>query len=123
MERAMTRRRRAALAILLAASAGALVLGVAFGAGPGHRSEPRETLPARQLVGERIVTGFEGAVVPPRLRAAIHAGRIAGVILFADNLPGRAADRRLIARLQGIPRPPTLARAPLLVMVDQEGAR
>jgi beta-N-acetylhexosaminidase len=42
------------------------------------------------------------------------------VILFDDNLPSRAAGRRLVRRLQGIPRPPGL-RDPLLVMIDQEG--
>ena len=50
----------------------------------------------------------------------IREGRLAGVILFAENLPSRAAGRRLIAELQAIRRPPGL-RDPLLVMVDQEG--
>ena len=50
----------------------------------------------------------------------IREGAVAGVILFAENLPSRAAGRRLIAELQAIPRPPGL-RDPLLVMVDQEG--
>jgi beta-N-acetylhexosaminidase len=45
---------------------------------------------------------------------------VAGVILFADNLPSRAAGRRLVAELQGIRRPAAL-RDPLLIMVDQEG--
>ena len=50
----------------------------------------------------------------------VREGRVAGVILFAENFPSREAGRRLIARLQAIPRPPGL-RDPLLVMVDQEG--
>jgi beta-N-acetylhexosaminidase len=50
----------------------------------------------------------------------VRRGEVAGVILFSPNLPGRAAARRMIARLQAIPRPPGL-RDPLLVMVDQEG--
>jgi beta-N-acetylhexosaminidase len=50
----------------------------------------------------------------------VREGHAAGVILFADNLPSRAAGRRLIARLQSVPRPRHL-RDPLLVMVDQEG--
>jgi beta-N-acetylhexosaminidase len=70
--------------------------------------------------GERIVTGLGGTSVPPRLREAIRQGRIAGVVLFAENIPTRAAGRRLVARLQAIPRPPKL-RDPLLVMTDQEG--
>ncbi len=42
------------------------------------------------------------------------------MVLFARNVPSRAALRRLTARLQAIPRPAALD-APLLVMVDQEG--
>jgi beta-N-acetylhexosaminidase len=47
---------------------------------------------------------------------------VAGVVLFAGSFPSRAAGRRLISRLQAIPRPPQL-RSPLLVMVDQEGGQ
>ena len=50
----------------------------------------------------------------------IRRGKVAGVILFTDNLPSRSAGRRLIARLQHVPRPRGL-RDPLLVMIDQEG--
>ena len=50
----------------------------------------------------------------------IRRGKVAGVILFSDNLPSRSAGRRLIARLQHVPRPRGL-RDPLLVMIDQEG--
>jgi beta-N-acetylhexosaminidase len=50
----------------------------------------------------------------------IRRGRIAGVILFSANLPSRSAGRRLIARLQHVPRPRGV-RDPLLVMIDQEG--
>jgi beta-N-acetylhexosaminidase len=52
----------------------------------------------------------------------IHKGELAGVILFAENFPSRAAGERLVRRMQGIRRPPGL-RAPLLIMVDQEGGR
>jgi beta-N-acetylhexosaminidase len=77
-------------------------------------------LPATQLAGERIVVGLRGATISPGLRQAIGEGRVAGVVLFAENLPSRAAGRRLVARLQGIKQPPKL-RDPLLVMTDQEG--
>ena len=50
----------------------------------------------------------------------IREGRLAGVILFADNLGSRDHARRLIRRLQAIHRPQGL-RDPLLVMIDQEG--
>ena len=73
-----------------------------------------------RLAGERIVTGLSATTVSPELEAAIGEGRVAGVVLFADNLPSPAAGRDLIARLQAIRRPPAL-RDPLLIMVDQEG--
>jgi beta-N-acetylhexosaminidase len=54
------------------------------------------------------------------VKRMIRRGRIAGVTLFSDNLPSRSAGRRLIARLQHVPRPKGV-RDPLLVMIDQEG--
>lgn len=79
-----------------------------------------EGLTARQLAGERLIVGFIGTEVPAPVRRMIREGRLAGVILFAANLPSRSQGRRLIASLQRIPRP-TQPRDPLLVMVDQEG--
>jgi beta-N-acetylhexosaminidase len=52
----------------------------------------------------------------------IRAGEIAGVVLFADNVAGRADLRRTIAELQAIPRPDGLDE-PLAVMTDQEGGQ
>lgn len=114
------RRRRLALAALIGAAVGAFVLGAALGDGRAPRISAASTLPLRQLAGERLVTAMTGTAVPPKLRAAIHEGAVAGVVLFSENFPSRAAGRRLIARLQAIPRPPAL-RDPLLIMVDQEG--
>lgn len=117
----MARRRGVALAALAALAIGAFACGATLGDG----AEPpppsvAETLPATQLAGQRIVAGLPGTSISPRLREAIRAGRVAGVVLFAANFPSRAEGRRLIARLQTIPRPPKL-RDPLLVMTDQEG--
>jgi hypothetical protein len=42
-----------------------------------------------QLVGQRLITGFEGQTPPSALVKRIRAGRIAGVILFADNFDYR----------------------------------
>jgi beta-N-acetylhexosaminidase len=101
---------------------------VALGAGPGERRTPRVAvrlgalLTPGQLAGERVVAGVTGTSVSPQLRAAIGAGRLAGVVLFAENFPSRAAGRRLVRRLQAIPRGRGL-RLPLLVMVDQEGGQ
>jgi beta-N-acetylhexosaminidase len=120
MDRARARRRRLALGTLAGLAAGAFVLGAALGDNRARRIEVAETLPARQLAGERILAGLSGTEISPRLRAAVHDGSLAGVVLFAANFPSRAAGRRLIARLQAIRRPPAL-RDPLLIMVDQEG--
>jgi beta-N-acetylhexosaminidase len=73
-----------------------------------------------QVVGQRVIVGFDGGSVSDALHDRIRRGRVAGVILFGDNLGGRSDARRLIERLQSIRRPPGL-RNPLLVMLDQEG--
>jgi len=99
----------AALATIIAAAA--------LGAGP---AAPMPELGDARLVGQRIVSGFEGTSPPAALRRRIRSGRLAGVILFADNSDSRAGAERLARELQSIPRPRGL-RAPLLVMVDQEG--
>ena len=118
----MKRRRRTALVALAAFAIAAFAGGACLGA--GYRAQPSvaETLPLKQLAGQRIVVGVRGTSVSPQLRSAIREGRIAGVVLFAENFPSRDAGRRLIARLQAIPRPPKL-RDPLLVMTDQEGGQ
>lgn len=115
-----TRRRRAALVAAVALAAGAFALGATLGDGQPPRPPVASTLPPSRLAGQRIVAGLPGTAIPRSLARAIRAGQVAGVVLFADNLPGRAAGRRLIDRLQAIPRPPGL-RDPLLVMTDQEG--
>jgi len=121
MKRAVRRRRLVAFGALAALAVVAFACGASLGDGP-QRPGPSvaETLPLEQLAGERIVVGLSGTAISPRLRAAIREGRVAGIVLFAENLPSRAAGRRLIARLQAIRRPPKL-RDPLLIMTDQEG--
>jgi beta-N-acetylhexosaminidase len=122
MERAATRRRRVALGALICLAIGAFAFGATLGDGASPEPSVAETLSLKQLAGERIVVGLSGTAVRPGLRAALHEGRVAGVVLFAGNFPSRAAGRRLIAQLQAIPRPPKL-RSPLLIMVDQEGGQ
>lgn len=121
MERERRRRRRTALVALSWLAIGAFAFGATLGDGAeSPQPSVAETLPAKQLAGERIVVGLAGTSISPALREAIAEGRVAGVVLFAENIPSRAAGRRLISRLQAIRRPAKL-RDPLLVMTDQEG--
>jgi beta-N-acetylhexosaminidase len=117
---ATIRRRRLVSAALCGLAIGAFAFGVTLGDGSPPRPSPASQLTRSQLAGQRIVLGFSGAQVPAGVERTIRRGRAAGVILFSDNLPSRAAGQRLIRRLQAIPRPPGL-RDPLLVMTDQEG--
>jgi beta-N-acetylhexosaminidase len=112
------RRRRA----LAAAACAAAVAGAAVGAGSsdGDRAAKLPDLSNRELAGERIITGFKGTHPPAKVRRMIAAGRIAGVILFADNFDSVDGARHLAHKLQSIARPHGL-RSPLLVMIDQEG--
>jgi beta-N-acetylhexosaminidase len=112
----------ALLAGLVLLAGGALVFGTTLDGEAGPGSSAASRLDAGQLAGQRIVAGFSGTQPPAALRRMIHAGEVAGVILFADNLPGRAVAKRLIGELEATPRPAGL-RGPLLVMVDQEGGQ
>jgi beta-N-acetylhexosaminidase len=121
----VARRRRGAVAVLSCLALAAFVLGATLGDGRGQADQKpsvASTLPPKLLAGERIVVGLNGTSIGAELRSAIREGRVAGVALFAGNFPSRAAGKRLISRLQGIPRPPKL-RDPLLIMVDQEGGQ
>lgn len=120
VEAATIKRRRLAAGVVCGLAVGAFAFGVTLGDGSAPRPSVASGLSLPQLAGARIVVGLPGTVVPPSLTRTIRAGGVAGVILFSKNLPSRAAGRRLISRLQAIPRPPGL-RDPLLVMIDQEG--
>jgi beta-N-acetylhexosaminidase len=114
------RRRRLAAAALCGLAAGAFAIGATLGDGAEPRPSVASRLSASQLAGQRIVLGFSSARPPVSVERMVRAGQVAGVILFSENLPSRAAGQRLIDRLQAIPRPAGL-RDPLLVMTDQEG--
>jgi beta-N-acetylhexosaminidase len=92
----------------------------------GNSSESKTTLPKltlAQLAGQRVVVSFRAAGagrIPSGLVKRIRAGTVGAVILFSENAHTVAGARRLTRKLQAIPRPAGL-RAPLLVMVDQEG--
>jgi beta-N-acetylhexosaminidase len=120
METKLKRRKRAAVAALCGLAAGAFAFGVALGDGTPPAPSAISKLTPEQLAGQRLVVGFPGTEPPAAVRAMVREGRIAGVILFAENFPSREAGRRAIAELQAIRRPAGL-RDPLLTMIDQEG--
>ena len=117
---------------LLGAAAAAAIAAagwsVAGGAEPAADEDPEAAsaapadLSPRQLAGQRIVCGFDGRQAPSGLTAAIRAGEVGGVILFSDNISGRAQVASLNGALQGTERPASL-RAPLIISVDQEGGQ
>jgi beta-N-acetylhexosaminidase len=106
-------------AILLVAGIAAAVWVALADGTPTHHSRA-EKLSTAELAGQRLIAGFEGSSPPKRVKRMIGQGKLAGVILFDDNLGTKRHARRLIRRLQAIKRPRGL-RSPLLVMIDQEG--
>jgi beta-N-acetylhexosaminidase len=120
------RRGAVALAAFAALASGTFACGATRGDGAAPPSSgaggaaPAVGPPPGELAGARIVAGFNGTAPPAALRQGIRAGHVAGVVLYAENLPTRADAKRLIAGLQSIPRPAAM-RDPLLILVDQEG--
>ncbi len=109
------------LAACCALAAGAFAFGMTLRDDtPPQRPSVISQLTPERLAGQRVVVGFAGVEPPGALRRMVREGRVAGVILFAENLPSRTDAHRLVRDLQAIPRPAGL-RDPLLVMVDQEG--
>jgi len=88
MNRTVVRRRGVSAVALACLAIGAFACGATLGdeaepAKPGRA----ETLSPRQLTGERIVVGVSGTSVGSGLKSAVRAGRVAGVVLFAENFP------------------------------------
>ena len=123
------RRRLAALAV---AAGLALIVGVAVGAGgdeeqaaaPNTESTPAAEatpppkapkLPLPQLAGQTIILRFAGTTPPEYVTRTLRRRRVAGVILFRDNLPDSASTKRLTRRLQ------RAAGGRALISTDQEG--
>jgi beta-N-acetylhexosaminidase len=80
----------------------------------------KSALTPEQLAGQHVVFPFAGRTPPRALLARIRRGEAAGVIFLGANLGTPAQVHAMTRRLRAVPRPPGL-RAPLLLMVDQEG--
>jgi beta-N-acetylhexosaminidase len=91
---------------------------------PAPAPDPTAGLSVAQLTGQRVIASFRAAGArPPRvLLRRIRRGELAGVVLFAQNGTTAAALRRVTVTLQAHARRSPI-RAPLLVMLDQEGGR
>jgi beta-N-acetylhexosaminidase len=116
------------LALLAAAATGA---GVAIGAGvddeeqrgagsaavapPAESRAAAERLTPLQRAGHLVVLRFKGTRPPGYVLRALRERRVAGVILFADNIVSASQLRAMTRRLQ------RAARGRALVMTDQEG--
>jgi beta-N-acetylhexosaminidase len=116
------RRLRLGVAALVAFVAGA-VLGAGGGGDepgrgrPAAASEPAQhalaavdRLSLEQQVGHMVILRFEGTQPPGYVRRAVRQGRVAGVILFRDNVVSPGQMRQLTRALPGA-----------IVCVDQEG--
>jgi beta-N-acetylhexosaminidase len=117
------RRRAAALAVAALLLVGCGGKHEASGTATQSHAAPagrNAALTAAQLAGQHVVYPFAGRVPPPALLARIRRGEAAGVIFLGANIGTAAQVRALTRRLQAVPRPSGL-RAPLLLMVDQEG--
>jgi len=104
----------------VAGIAAALWVALADGTPAPKRESRADKLSVTELAGQRLVTGFSGGSPPGRVKRMISQGKLAGVILFSENLGSKHHARRLIRKLQAIKRPHRL-RSPLLIMIDQEG--
>jgi beta-N-acetylhexosaminidase len=67
-----------------------------------------------------VIYSFSGLSPPARLLARIRAGQAAGVVFFGGNISSRSQIRAVVAELQ-LAAAQSPVKAPLLIMVDQEG--
>jgi beta-N-acetylhexosaminidase len=82
--------------------------------------DPTAGMSARQLAGQRVVTGFAGPSAPEPLLKRIHRGELGGVIVFSYSIRSRRQLRSLTASLQ---RARPKGAPPLIVSIDQEGGQ
>lgn len=82
------------------------------------------SLSAQQLAGQRVIYSYSGLTPPAELLSLIRHGEAAGVVFFSDNISSLSQIHSVIVALekanQSASNP---VRAPLLLMVDQEGGK
>ncbi len=77
------------------------------------------TLSPRQLAGQRIMAGFDGATLNDNLKFLIDTLHVGGIILFARNIIDRPQLRDLCTSAQDYAAACRLP--PLFIAIDQEG--
>jgi beta-N-acetylhexosaminidase len=80
-----------------------------------------QRLSLSQLAGQRIIYAYRGLTPPSSLLNRIRGGEAAGVIFFAPNILSRGQLRTTVGELEHANASSPVA-APLLMLVDQEGA-
>jgi beta-N-acetylhexosaminidase len=100
--------------VLLAATLAAVGLGTGAATARDERSPRSFELTLSQQVGQLVLLRFKGTTLPDYVRDAVRKRRVAGAILFGDNVTSPGQLRALTASLRrGGGRP--------IVAVDQEG--
>jgi len=103
---------------------------IVVGALATHAAEVRQAqelpdladLSPRQMAGQRVIYGYLGLKPPSKLFRLIRNGQVGGVVFFAYNISSRAQIAGVIQQLKAAnANSHNPVRAPLLLMVDQEG--
>jgi beta-N-acetylhexosaminidase len=87
-------------------------------------SSATPALSPRQIAGQRVIYSYPGLTPPAALISVISHGEAAGVIFFAENISSGEQIRGVIKKLaEAAAGPENPVRAPLLLMIDQEGGK
>lgn len=115
--------RRGALLAGTAALAGGMGLAGRSDAAVRIPERARTSLPAlkpEQRAGQCVIHSYPGLTPPARLMDAIREGRTAGVIFFGENIESLSQIEGVIQEMNDA-NASAPAKAPLLLMTDQEG--
>jgi beta-N-acetylhexosaminidase len=88
-------------------------------ADPGGATPPARTSSPSRSIGQLIISPLTGTTADARLLSRIRAGRVGGIILFAENIRTSAQVGALTRSLQRAAR--AGGQPGLLIMTDQEG--
>src|SRR5262245_11570528 len=96
----------------------AVVVGAAAALAASSPARP-DASPLRALVGQTIMTAFEGTTLDNYLLGRIRRGEVGGLIVYGNNYRSDAQLRALVTAAQGAAR--AGGNPPLLIAADQEG--